>query len=264
MAAPLASYIPLASLGGVLAVVAWNMAEKEEFASLLKSSRGDAAILVATFLLTIFVDLTVAIGVGVTLGAFLVLHRLAEDVEIASGGQLVADDAADGVGADRTSYDPTEYGRDVIVYRISGAFFFAAAASVRGNLDRIGERPKAFVLDFADVPRSTARRRIPRRLRPKAGALGRPGLLHVHTRQRAPHVAPGRPAPTARRLRADHRRRRRGPSVGLSTNSARPRHAPGIVAAEAPGVPFRIAHRIAATAITLAARRDHDLSALGG
>lgn len=152
VAAPLAAYIPLASLGGVLAVVAWNMAEKEEFASLLKSSRGDAAILMATFLLTIFVDLTVAIGVGVTLGAFLVLHRLAEDVEIATGGQLVADDAADGVGAARTSYDPAEYGRDVIVYRISGAFFFAAAASVRGILDRIGEHPKAFVLDFADVP----------------------------------------------------------------------------------------------------------------
>jgi SulP family sulfate permease len=152
IAAPLAAYIPLASLGGVLAVVAWNMAEKEEFASLLKSSRGDAAILMATFLLTIFVDLTIAIAVGVTLGAFLVLHRLAEDVEIATGSPLVADDAADTTGPARTEYDPAEYGRDIVVYRISGAFFFAAAASVRGILDRIGEHPKAFVLDFSDVP----------------------------------------------------------------------------------------------------------------
>ena len=152
VAAPLAAYIPLASLGGVLAVVAWNMAEKEEFASLLKSSRGDAAILLATFLLTIFVDLTVAIAVGVTLGAFLVLHRLAEDVEIATGSQLVADDAADTTGLARTGYDPAEYGQDVVVYRISGAFFFAAAAGVRGILDRIGEHPRAFILDFSDVP----------------------------------------------------------------------------------------------------------------
>ncbi len=67
VAAPLAAYIPLASLGGVLAVVAWNMAEKEEFASLLRASWGDAVVLMATFLLTIFEDLTIAIGVGVTL-----------------------------------------------------------------------------------------------------------------------------------------------------------------------------------------------------
>jgi SulP family sulfate permease len=63
VAAPLAAYIPLASLGGVLAVVAWNMAEKEEFASLLRPW-GDATVLMATFLLTIFADLTVAIAVG--------------------------------------------------------------------------------------------------------------------------------------------------------------------------------------------------------
>ncbi|HEX2841604.1 SulP family inorganic anion transporter [Hyphomicrobium sp.] len=152
VAAPLASYIPLASLGGVLAVVAWNMAEKEEFAGLLRSSRGDATVLMATFLLTIFVDLSIAIAVGVTLGAFLVLHRLAEDVAIATGSPLVAEDQADETGASRTEYDPSQYGREIVVYRISGAFFFAATASVRGVLDRIGEHPKAFILDFADVP----------------------------------------------------------------------------------------------------------------
>jgi SulP family sulfate permease len=152
IAAPLAAYIPLASLGGVLAIVAWNMAEKDEFASLLKTSRGDATVLLATFLLTIFVDLTVAITVGVTLGAFLFLHRLAEQVEVETGTALVAEDAADTTGTARATYDPKEFGRDVIVYRISGAFFFAAAASVRGVLDRIGEHPKAFILDFEDVP----------------------------------------------------------------------------------------------------------------
>jgi SulP family sulfate permease len=152
VAAPLAAYIPLATLGGVLAVVAWNMAEKEEFANLLRASWGDATVLIATFLLTIFEDLTIAIAVGVTLGAFLFMHRMAEDVEIATGSPLVADDVADETGAARTSYDPAEYGSDILVYRISGAFFFAATATVRGVLDRIGAHPKVFILDFADVP----------------------------------------------------------------------------------------------------------------
>ena len=80
VAAPLAAYIPLASLGAVLVVVAWNMAEKAEFAALLRS-RGDAVVLLATFLVTIFEDLMLGIAVGVTLGAFLFLHRMAEMVQ---------------------------------------------------------------------------------------------------------------------------------------------------------------------------------------
>lgn len=152
VAAPLAAYIPLASLGGVLAVVAWNMAEKDEFASLLRTSWGDATVLMATFLLTIFSDLTIAIGVGVTLGAFLFLHRMAEAVEVEGGGSLVKEDVADGSSDDRIAYRPNEFNGDVAVYRISGAFFFGATAAVSGVLDRIGAHPKTFVLDFAEVP----------------------------------------------------------------------------------------------------------------
>jgi SulP family sulfate permease len=151
VAAPLAAYIPLASLGGVLAVVAWNMAEKEEFVSLFKASRGDAAVLMATFLLTIFEDLTVAIGTGVTMGAFLFLHRMAEAVEVEGGGHMVAEDQADTTGAG-SAYNPKALNGDAIVYRISGAFFFGATAAVSGVLDRIGAHPKVFVLDFTDVP----------------------------------------------------------------------------------------------------------------
>lgn len=152
VAAPLAAYIPLACLGGVLAVVAWNMAEKEEFANLLRASWGDAAVLMATFLLTIFADLTIAIGVGVTLGAFLFLHRMAEAVQIENGGALVTEDVADATGNARTAYEPDAFGNNVAVYRISGAFFFGATAAVSAVLDRIGARPKVFVLDFAEVP----------------------------------------------------------------------------------------------------------------
>jgi SulP family sulfate permease len=152
VAAPLAAYIPLASLGGVLTVVAWNMIEKEEFASLLRASWGDATVLMATFLLTIFADLTVAIGVGVTLGAFLFLHRMAESVEVEIGAPLVAEDTADGLGGGRTTYRPDAYNGDIAVYRISGAFFFGATAAVSTALDRIGAHPKTFILDFAEVP----------------------------------------------------------------------------------------------------------------
>jgi SulP family sulfate permease len=152
VAAPLASYIPLAALGAVLAIVAWNMAEKEEFAGLLRSSWGDATVLMATFLLTIFADLTTAIATGVTLGAFLFLHRMAEAVEIEGGGKLVAQDEADATGAQRASYDPHALNGDAMVYRISGAFFFGATATVSAVLDRIGEHPKVFILDFTDVP----------------------------------------------------------------------------------------------------------------
>ena len=150
VAAPLAVYIPLAGLGGVLAVVAWNMAEKREFMSLIRSSRGDAAVLLATFLLTIFVDLTTAIAVGVTLGAFLFLHRMAEAVEVETGGVLIADDVADSPESDGTEL-PRMTDDGVMVYRISGAFFFGATAAVGSVLDRIGAHPKVFVLDFSEV-----------------------------------------------------------------------------------------------------------------
>lgn len=151
IAAPLAIYIPLAGLGGVLAIVAWNMAEKREFVSLMRASRGDAAVLLATFLLTIFVDLTTAIAVGVTLGAFLFLHRMAEAVEVETGGVLIADDQADSAEGDGREM-PRITDDGVMVYRISGAFFFGATATVGAVLDRIGAQPKTFVLDFSEVP----------------------------------------------------------------------------------------------------------------
>lgn len=152
VAAPLASYIPLAALGAVLTIVAWNMAEKEEFASLLRASWGDATVLLSTFLLTIFADLSIAIATGVTVGAFVFLHRMAEAVEVEGGGQMISEDKADTSGADREPYDPHALNGDAVVYRISGAFFFGATTAVSAVLDRIGERPKIFVLDFTEVP----------------------------------------------------------------------------------------------------------------
>lgn len=153
VAAPLASYIPLAALGGVLAIVSWNMAEKHEFATLLRSSRGDAVVLLSTFLLTVFEDLTLAIAVGVTLGAFLFLHRMAEAVEVEGGGAIVAQDVADGAPRDRAAYEgqPDRDG-ETVVYRLRGAFFFGATSTVISTLDRMGQLPRVFIFDFAAVP----------------------------------------------------------------------------------------------------------------
>ena len=116
------------------------------------ASAGDRLILLATFLLTVFVDLATGIGVGVVLGAFIFLHRMAESVVVEGQGQLIAEDRADDY-AGRTSYDPAESAdRDVVVYRISGAFFFGAVSAVSGVLERIGQMPRVLVLDFSEVP----------------------------------------------------------------------------------------------------------------
>ncbi|RTL63209.1 MAG: SulP family inorganic anion transporter [Hyphomicrobiales bacterium] len=152
VAAPLASFIPLASLGAVLAVVSWDMAEKHEFGSLLRSGRGDAAVLLATFLLTIFADLTIAIAAGVTMGAFLFLDRMAKAIEVDTGAPVVPRDQADDAGDGRTAYDPAAGDSGIVVYRISGAFFFGATATVGAVLDGISKLPRAFILDFENVP----------------------------------------------------------------------------------------------------------------
>jgi SulP family sulfate permease len=153
IAAPLASYIPLAALASVLVVVAWNMAEKHEFATLIRSSPGDATVLLATFLLTIFRDLTEGILVGFALGAVLFINRMAQMTGIEAAAPLVTDDRADDGNGDREPYDSRlAADPDVLVYRITGAFFFGAASTVGTVLDSIADSRKAFVVDFAAVP----------------------------------------------------------------------------------------------------------------
>jgi SulP family sulfate permease len=153
IAAPLASYIPLSALAAVLVVVAWGMAEKQEFWTLLRSSWGDATVLLATFLLTVFRDLTEGILVGFALGAVLFINRMAQATGIEAGVPLAADDRADDANGARVPYDShLATDPDVVVYRITGAFFFGAASTVGAVLDGIADRHKAFVVDFAAVP----------------------------------------------------------------------------------------------------------------
>lgn len=147
VAAPLASYIPLAALAGVLATVAWNMAEKGAFVTLLRA-RGDAVVLLATFGLTLFRDLTEGIVVGFALAALLFLHRMSQSVAV-QGGALTSQ--ADVPDAAAVPGEGVSGDRDIAVYRITGAFFFGAAATVSAVLDRIATKPRAYVVDFSSV-----------------------------------------------------------------------------------------------------------------
>ncbi len=135
VAAPLAGYIPLAALAGVLAVVSWGMIEKEELWTLVRGSRGDALIVVSTFLLVVFRDLTEGIMVGFALAGLVFIKRMSEGTEL---------EAPEGEEAAQRG--------DLILYRLHGPFFFGSAAHVGGVLDRIADRPRRFVIDFGDVP----------------------------------------------------------------------------------------------------------------
>lgn len=153
LAAPLAVHIPLAALAGVLAVVAWDMAERHQFATLLRSSMGDAVVLLATFGLTVFRDLIEAILVGFTIGTLLFLNRMAKALSVEQLTPLVNEDRADSAGGERRAYDTAiATDPDVAVYRISGAFFFGAVSTMTATLDRLGAANRAFVLDLSAVP----------------------------------------------------------------------------------------------------------------
>jgi sulfate permease, SulP family len=151
VAAPLASYIPLAALGGVITVVAWNMLESGEFVSLVHSSKSDALVLLSTFFLTIFASLTLGIAVGVTLASFQFLHRMAKPIEVKNGGTF-SDDQGDDYDSKYADHDAkTALDVDFMVYKVSGAFFFGAIATASAVLNEIGKYPRIFVFDFTDV-----------------------------------------------------------------------------------------------------------------
>jgi SulP family sulfate permease len=136
VAAPLAGLIPLAALAGVLAVVAWGMAERQEFASLLRSSRGDAMVVSVTFLLVVFRDLTEGIVVGFALAGLVFIKRMSETAGMHQPDPL----------------HETPPRSDLAVYHMRGPYFFGSAAQVGSILEKIAEAPRAIVLDMSEVP----------------------------------------------------------------------------------------------------------------
>lgn len=151
--APLAAYVPLAALAGVLIVVAWNMSEYRHFRHLMTAPRGDRVVLLVTFGLTVLVDLTLAIQVGVVLSALLFMKRMA-DVTTVDGVGVVQEDPDDLVEETRPYrlVGPEEIPAGVEVFQINGPFFFGAASKLTDVLDRVGTAPAAFILRMRQVP----------------------------------------------------------------------------------------------------------------
>jgi SulP family sulfate permease len=151
-AAPLAAFIPLAALAGILIVVAWNMIEKQAIATLLRCGRGEAAVLAATFFLTVFRDLIEAIVVGFALGSVLFIHRMGRATEAASARVMIPQDEADDARPRDAYRQQDAADPNVVVYRISGALFFGAAASIGSVLERIQDGGRTLILDLSAVP----------------------------------------------------------------------------------------------------------------
>jgi SulP family sulfate permease len=147
LASDLMAYVPLAALAAILFVVAWGMSEQERFRRLLRMPGGDRALLLLTFGLTVLVDLTVAIGVGVTLASLLFMMRMSRTVAIASGvGELPGEEEDEDIG------QRDALPRGVEVFRIEGPLFFGVADELLDTLRRIGPAPKAVILRMRRVP----------------------------------------------------------------------------------------------------------------
>jgi sulfate permease, SulP family len=146
-----ASLIPLATLAAILVVVAFHMSEWRTFVSEFRAPKSDVAVLLTTFLLTVLVDLTVAIEVGMVLAAFLFMRRMAEVTNIS----VLTHEFTDPV--DDFEHDPNAVRRRVIpdgvqVYEITGPFFFGAAEMFKDRVGRIAGKPKVLIVRLRHVP----------------------------------------------------------------------------------------------------------------
>lgn len=140
-----AAMIPLAALAAILVVVAYNMSEWRSFRNLLSAPRSDIVVLVTTFGLTIFVDLTVAVQVGVVLAALLFMKRMSEVTSVAG----VTDQLADANGE---VLETMKVPKGVQIYEINGPFFFGAADKLKDVLSEVSGRPRVFILRMRNVP----------------------------------------------------------------------------------------------------------------
>ena len=149
---PITAYIPLATLAAVLLVVAWNMSEIDKFRHMMRAPLGDRAVLLITFALTVLVDLTVAIEVGVVLAAVLFMHRMSEAVEVQADLHLVEEDVSDTSPREFVPMREYELPPGVAASLIRGPFFFGVAMRLGETLDRIGATPKVLIVRLRAVP----------------------------------------------------------------------------------------------------------------
>ena len=144
-----AALIPMAVLGAILLIVAYNMSEWRTFRSLLSAPRSDVIVLLITFGLTVLVDLTVAIEVGLVLAAFLFMRRMAQVTNVS----VIANEFTENVNeSDPNSVATRRVPRGVVVYEINGPFFFGAAETFKDTLGRTLGKPKVLILRMRNVP----------------------------------------------------------------------------------------------------------------
>lgn len=151
-AAPLAKLVPLPTLSAVLLVVAWNMSEIGRFRSLLTAPRSDVAVLLTTFGLTVFTDLTIAVGVGMVLAAMLFMKRMADVSNVSAITRELTDTNGDRPADDPDSLDKRTVPPGVEVYEINGPFFFGVADRLQDTLQGLERPPKVFILRMRKVP----------------------------------------------------------------------------------------------------------------
>ncbi|MDB6091060.1 MAG: putative sulfate permease family protein [Gammaproteobacteria bacterium] len=144
--APLAASIPLAALAAILFVVAWNMSELHRFADMIsKAPLADRAILLITFLLTVFADLVIAVNVGVILAVLHFLRRMAETVDV----QPVA---ARALKAELLELGVAQLPSRIMVYEIAGPMFFAAVENFQRPLLEMRPYPATLIIRLQRVP----------------------------------------------------------------------------------------------------------------
>lgn len=143
-----ASYIPLSCLAGVLVVIAINMSEYKNFISILKGPRGDIAVMLITFLLTVLIDLTVAIQVGIVLAAFSFIRKMAKssNVRFADG------EISDAEFGSEMSHEKLKKPENVEIVEISGPLFFGASYKIKEAVRYMDKKPRVLIIRMRHVP----------------------------------------------------------------------------------------------------------------
>jgi len=141
-----AALIPMATLAGILVVVAYNMSEWESFVSVLKGPRSDVAVMITTFLLTVLIDLTVAIEIGMVLAVFLFMRKM---IKFSNVSVLTEEN---GNAKDREEIDNFSIPRNVEVFEITGPFFFGAVYKFKDAIRFIEKQPKVLIIRMRQVP----------------------------------------------------------------------------------------------------------------
>jgi SulP family sulfate permease len=144
-----AALIPMATLAGILGVVAYNMSEWESFVSVLKGPRSDVAVLLTTFLLTVLVDLTAAIEIGMVLAAFLFMRNM---IKFSNVSVLTKEFEDSGNTSDSDAIENYAIPENVEVFEITGPLFFGAAYKFKEAMKFIENPPKVLIIRMRKVP----------------------------------------------------------------------------------------------------------------